>query len=195
MSDPNLKEELKRLQILTLKNNLPNALEYHFSNFRKLEEMARPSFGKKQNQDIGIKFSAMTNIKFEIQAYLCQLRRIKHFMLSKQIKEKSIVPDDPDLKEIWYSILDKNGMVNILANKWATHRSYDDPWEDDTDSTHAEVLINLEGGVTMWEEAHLYVSLGGHQLNLCNLHPKVLRFIEWFFVQLEQSAQEINERA
>ncbi len=187
MSDFELEEELKKLQIETLKNNLPKALNYHFSNFKKLEVLARPRFGKEEAKGEARKavFEALTTIKFEIQAYLCQLRRVKHFILSKAISSFNLKPSDSEVKEVWDAIIEKDGMINAFANKWATHRSYDNPKEDDSDSLHAEVLMNLDGGMTMWEEDHMYLAFRKYHFNLCHFHFKVEKFLSWIFHEIE----------
>lgn len=191
MSDFELEEELKKLQIQTLKNNLPKALNYHFSNFKKLEELARPRFGEEEKEGEARRagWEALSTVKFEIQAYLCQLRRVKHFILSRAISSLKLEPTEPEIKEVWNAVVEKDGMINALANKWATHRSYDDPKEDDIDSVHAEVLMNLEGGVTFWEEGHMYLAFGTHHFNLCDFHPKVEKFIAWIFKEIKDKVQ------
>lgn len=186
MSD-NIALELKRLsnlkviQVKSLKNVLPKALNYHFSNFKSLEKMAHPDslIDGKPLKDFASHFESISVIKFEIQAYISQLRRIKHFINSVKLKE----PTDPDLKEVWDAIMNEEGMVNMFANKWAVHRSFDDPRGED-ELIHAEVLMNLEGGVTMWQGEHLLLNLGKHEFDLCSFHPKAERFIEWVFDEL-----------
>lgn len=192
MSDFKLEEELKNLQTQTLKTNLPKALNYHFSNFKRLEGLARPRFGNEEKVGEARKESweALSVIKFEIQAYLCQLRRVKHYILSSTIRSLSLKPTDPEIKYVWNAILEKEGMINSLANKWAAHRSYDDPEKDDTDSIHAEVLMNLDGGVTFWEEDHMYLAFGKHHFNLCDFHPKVEKFISWIFKEIENKIHQ-----
>ena len=170
--------DLKYHQLRSLKNVLPRALEYHFSNFQRLEALAKPSSirdGQKMAEAVP-HFVAMTNIKFEVQAYICQLRRIKFFLLSVGLQE----PTELALAEIWHAVVDKDGMISMLANKWAAHRSYDAPQGED-DQLHAEVLLNLDGGVTMWNGDHLVLDLKSHELELCSFHPKVLAFVTWMF--------------
>lgn len=192
MSNFKLEEELKKLQTQTLKDNLPKALNYHFSNFKKLEKLARPRFDKDEaiQEDRRTVWESLTTIKFEIQAYLCQLRRVKHFIQSPVIRSLKInEPTDPEIKEVWNAIIKRDGMINALANKWAAHRSYDDPEKDDDDSVHAEVLMNLDGGVTMWEEDHMFLAFGKHHFNLCYFHPKVEKFLSWIFQEIENKLQ------
>jgi hypothetical protein len=134
----------------SLQNVLNKALDYHFNNFTKLEVLAEP-FGIKDGMsidDVAERMKANSEIKLEIQAYINHLRRLKHFIKYLQ-KAKSIVePTDLELKQIWKDIISDDGMVNTLANKWAVHRSVDDP-RDETDSLHLEVLLNLESEITM----------------------------------------------
>ncbi len=175
---------LKNVQILTLRNVLPRALNYHFNNFKKLEEKGAPenSFDKSlTGQEWAEIKESRLNIKFEVQAYICQLRRTKFFIHSMKLSP----PKDLVLKEIWDSIMDKKGMVNVLSNKWASHRSIDDQRKEDTENLHRDVLLNLEGGATAWQDRCLILQVSGYRLDLCNFHPKVLEFVNWIFSETE----------
>ena len=175
---------LKNFQILTFQRTLPEALEYHFAHFRKLEEKGAPAlYVDRFHTDeewVEIKQS-QANIKFEVQAYLCQLRRASFFIKSLKLSP----PKDLGLKEVWDSIVDKEGMVNVLSNKWASHRSVDYPRGED-ESLHTEVLLSLEGGSTSWSGNHLILLLSNFNLNLCEFHPKVLKFVNWMFSETEK---------
>ena len=173
-------------QISSLKRVLKEALEYHYSNFVKLEELAKPYFGA--NFKIHNTFAhaeAMINIKFEAQAYICQLRRLKHFIIFFQQKKIINEPNDSGLKQIWRDLMQDNGVINMLANKWAVHRSVDDP-KDETKELHLEVLLNLDGPVTMWGNNHMYLSIDKYSFYLYDYHPRVLRFINWVFETVEK---------
>src|SRR3989344_3273782 len=175
---------LKNFQILTFQRVLPEALEYHFANFRKLEEKGVPSLYVNRfhtDEEWAEIKKSQANIKFEVQAYLCQLRRASFFIKSLKLNP----PKDLELKEIWDSVVDKEGMVNVLSNKWASHRSVDYPRGED-ESLHKEVLLSLEGGSTSWVGSHLILLLSNFNFNLCEFHPKVLKFINWMFSQTEK---------
>lgn len=179
---------LKNFQILTFELALPEALAYHFANFKRLEEKGSLAFsterGHTDKEWKEIK-QAQTNIKFEVQAYLCQLRRAKFFINNLKL----VAPTDLELKEIWDSIMQKEGMVNTLSNKWASHRSIDYPQGED-ESLHQEVLLRLEGGGTSWSENHLILLLSNFNFNLCEFHPKVLKFLNWMFSETEKLIEQ-----
>ena len=178
------KDFLKGRQLSSLKDVLPRALKYHFNNFQGLEALAKPSqvrFGLLSPEHRASQVVALQTIKFEVQAYLCQLRRLKFFLHSMQVQK----PTELVLIEVWDALMDKEGMISRLANKWATHRSYDDPRGED-DQLHAEVLINLEGSTTTWTGDHLVLMLGSQELNLCIFHLKSLAFISWVFAELKR---------
>lgn len=182
LADKKKWQGLKNFQILTFQRALPEALEYHFANFKKLEEKGAPASyvdrGHTNEEWIEIK-QAQANIKFEVQAYLCQLRRASFFIKSLKLAS----PKDLELKEIWDSIIQEKGMVNTLANKWASHRSIDYPRDEDEESLHKEVLLSLEGGATSWSGNHLILLLSDFTFNLCDVHPKVMKFINWMFLE------------
>lgn len=177
---------LKNLQIFSLQRSLPEALEYHFANFKKLEEKGAPVLSvdryRSDEEWTDIK-RAGENIKFEVQAYLCQLRRAKYFINNLKI----VAPKDLELKEVWDSIIEKGGMINILSNKWASHRSIDYPHSEDDEDLHKEVLLSLDGASTSWSsDNHLILLLSGLKFDLCDFHPKVMKFTEWLFSQTEK---------
>ncbi|MBS3904200.1 MAG: hypothetical protein KGZ39_02615 [Simkania sp.] len=179
---------LKNFQILTFQRSLPESLEYHFANFKRLEAVGAPELSEhKYHTDeewVEIR-RARENIKFEVQAYLCQLRRAKHFINNLKIT----APEDLELKEVWDSILNKDGMTNVLANKWATHRSVDNP-ENETDTFHTEILLSLDGASTSWSsDNHLILLLSDLKFNLCDFHPKVIKFTSWLFSEAEKLYQ------
>ncbi len=177
---------LKNFQILTFSTSLPESLKYHFANFKKLEEIGAPELsGHKYHTDeewVEIR-RARENIKFEVQAYLCQLRRAKYFINNLKI----VAPKDLELKEVWDSIIEKGGMINILSNKWASHRSIDYPHSEDDEDLHKEVLLSLDGASTSWSsDNHLILLLSGLKFDLCDFHPKVMKFTNWLFLETEK---------
>ncbi|HEY4513553.1 MAG TPA: hypothetical protein VJH06_03515 [Candidatus Paceibacterota bacterium] len=184
LADKKKWQGLKNFQIFTFQRALPEALEYHFTNFKKLEEKGVPALYieryRTDEEWVEVK-QAQASIKFEIQAYLCQLRRASFFINSLKLTP----PQDLELKEIWDSIIEKEGMANTLSNKWASHRSIDYPRGED-DSLHTEVLLSLEGGATSWSGKHLILLLSNFNFNLCDFHPKVLKFIQWMFTETEK---------
>ena len=107
-------------------------------------------------------------------------------MIFLQKKEMICEPEDGELKQIWYDILDSKGVVNVLANKWSAHRSVDDP-KGESDSLHLAVLLNLESTITMWGNSHLFLSIEKYEFYLFHYHPKVLKFIDWVFATIEKS--------
>lgn len=177
---------LKNFQILTFSTSLPESLKYHFANFKKLEEIGAPELsGYKYHTDeewVEIR-RARENIKFEVQAYLCQLRRAKYFINNLKI----VAPKDLELKEVWDSIIKKDGMINILSNKWASHRSIDYPHSEDDEDLHKEVLLSLDGASTSWSsDNHLVLLLSGLKFDLSDFHPKVIKFTNWLFLETEK---------
>jgi hypothetical protein len=181
-----LMDFLNEWQITSLKNVLPKALEYHYSNFQRLETLAERYVVRQDEgatltkiEDAIPGIAALTNIKFEVQAYLCQLRRLKFFLKSVGLTR----PADPALAEVWDSVMDPAGMVNLFANKWAAHRSFDDPRGED-EHLHAQVLLNLDSSTTIWSNEHLVLELRGHELDLCSFHPRCLEFVSWVFREL-----------
>jgi hypothetical protein len=180
MSEQSDQQLINITRITSFERVLKEALEYHFSNFVKLEKLAKPYFGDDDPRDKLEHAQAMTTVKFEAQAYISQFRRLKHFldyfMRKKVIRE----PENPELKQTWQDLMQKGGVINMLANKWAVHRSADDP-KGETNSLHLEVLLNLDGPVTMWGDDHLYLSIGKYSFYLFYYHSKVLKFIDWVF--------------
>ncbi len=175
---------LKNLQILTFQTSLPESLEYHFSNFKKLETIGAPELSDHKyhtDEEWAEIKRARENIKFEAQAYLSQLRRAKHFILNLKIT----APEDIELKEVWDSVVNEDGMTNVLANKWAAHRSVDAP-KGETDKFHTEVLLALDGASTSWKESHLILLLSGIEFDLCDFHPKLMMFIDWLFSEAKK---------
>lgn len=173
-------------QILTMRRKLPIALDYHFNNFLKLQELASLELDHELVQEDRLPtINAMANIMFEVQAYISQARRLRYFLKNMIIKELLTEPHNKDLKKIWDYFMDDNGTVNLLGNKWAAHRSYDDPKGNDNDSLHAEVLLNLDGAGTFWksEPKQLIVYLGDIELNLNKQHSEIKYFITWAFSQ------------
>lgn len=177
---------IEEKQAPSLKQVLHEALKYHFSNFKKLEELAEP-YSMKDRMGItsaAVRMKANTTIKFEVQAYINQLRRLKHFIRYLQKKKRFKEPEDPELKQIWDDITRDDGVINMLANKWAAHRSVDDP-RGESDSLHLAVLLNLEGAITMWSNGHLFLSIERHSFSLFHYHPKALKFVDWVFKAVE----------
>lgn len=181
------KKLIEENQSPSLKRVLKGAVDYHFSNFTKLEKLAEPYSLRDRMKmvDAVTRLKANDVIKFEVQAYINHLRRLKHFIRFLQKAKKISRPENTKWKEIWYDIMDDNGVVNLLANKWAVHRSADDPRKEDTYNLHLTVLLNLEGPITMWGNGHMYLSIDKHQFYLFHYHPKVLNFIDWIFSKLE----------
>jgi len=179
---------LKNFQILTFQRSLPESLEYHFANFKKLEKIGAPEIAENKyhtNEEWSDIRRARENIKFEVQAYLSQLRRAKHFIQNLEINP----PKDLDLKEVWDSIIRVEGMTNTLANKWAVHRSVDYPDKKDkreNDSFHTEVLLSLDGASTSWSGTHLILLLSDLKFDLCEFHPKVVKFTSWLFKETDK---------
>jgi hypothetical protein len=176
---------LDEQQIKSIRNTLPAALEYHFTNFQKLEVLASP-IHKHMREDTPEWWQAITNIKFEAQAYLNQLRHIYYFLKSAPIKSKNISPPtQPELREVYDSIMTKNGMIYMLTQKWSAHRSYDDPREGDDEDLHAQVLLNLSNRTNIWSGCHFILCLQSHTLDLCSFHPKVINFLNWVFQETQ----------
>lgn len=184
--DYKYKKLIEENQISSLKRVLKDALEYHFLNFTKLEKLAEPYSieDKTKIADAVVRLRANTTIKFELQAYINQLRRLKHFIKFLQEKGGFGEPKDPELKQIWYDIIEDKGVINMLANKWAAHRSVDDP-KGESDSLHLAVLLNLEGAVTMWGNGHIFLSIDKYEFYLFHYHFKALKFIDWVFETVE----------
>ncbi len=184
----NSKEKLiVKAQVSTLNDVLKSALNYHYTNFIKLEKLAEP-YGLKDRMklvDAAERLNANTVIKFEVQAYLNHLRRFKHFINHLQKNGGFNEPTDVVLNEIWRDILDSNGMINFFANKWAVHRSIDDP-RGESEDDHLSVLLNLEQVVTFWNNGHLSLSLRSHTLELFDYHLKVMKFIDWVFAKIDK---------
>lgn len=174
-------------QASSLKRVLEEALSYHYSNLLALEKIGEP-FATKDGESIKDylpRMKANTNIKFEAQAYLSQYRRLKHFI--KHYEKLGLIkkPTDPGLKEAWHDLMDEDGVINVFANKWAAHRSADDPRKGDTDSLHLSVLLNLEGAITFWGNGHMYLSFEKYSFCVFDYHPKALNFCKWVFSDLE----------
>lgn len=186
----NTKDEEKLLEekrSSSLEGVLKHALPYHFSNFEKFERQGVPlgMSGGDTGVPIEERMRANTLIKFEVQAYINHLRRLKHHINFLLKQEAISVPIEQEYKEVWDDIMSDNGMINLLANKWAAHRSFDDPRGEDLGS-HLEILLNFEGTVTMWGNGHLYLSIGNHTFYLYYYHPKALNFVNWFFTQVRK---------
>lgn len=181
------KKLIKETQTSSLKRVLEEALNYHYSNFIQLEKIANPDYLQEglSTEAVAISMQANNNIKFEVQAYLLQYRRLKHFLEYIQTNKGFDMPTDPELKQIWNDLMRKEGVVNILVNKWAAHRSVDDP-RGENDHLHLTVLLNFESAITMWGSGHMFLSIGEHTFYLFDYHLKALKFIEWVFTSIEK---------
>ncbi len=166
----------------SLERVLKSALQYHFDNFSRLELLGKP-YPQDQRISVLQRMQANTNIKFEAQAYLIHLRRLRHFIKYLEANHLIQPPLEEENLEIWNDILKKNGKLNLLANKWAAHRSFDDERGEDIE-LHLEVLLNLEGTVTFWSNNHLSLSIDTTEFCLHEYHPKVLKFIDWLFNEI-----------
>ncbi len=161
-------------QIDSIKGVVIGALEYHFANYKEHEKWGGPNadirqFPGKWQRSQGL-------VKYELMAYLTQLRRIKYFIKNMQGKDLLRKPTKPELKMIWDDIMKRGGMVEMFANKWVVHRSIDDPRGED-EKLHAEVMYNLEGLITFWREEKMFACLRYHTLILDDYHPKVMAFL------------------
>jgi len=189
MSQKTKNEEklLEEKRSSSLEEVLKNALPYHFSNFEKFERQGIP-FGM-SGGDTGVpieeRMRANILIKFEVQAYINHLRRLKHHIIFLQKQGKINLPTDKELKQVWEDIMLDDGVINLLANKWAVHRSFDDPRGENLGS-HLEILLNFEGTVTMWGNGHLFLSLGNHTFYLYHYHLKAMKFVDWFFTEVRK---------
>ena len=176
------KQLIEETQASTLKQVLKEALNYHFSNFMELEKLAEPysiEDGSKLS-DVAVRMKANTIIKFETQAYINHLRRLKHFINYLQKNGGFEEPENSELKQVWNDIMEVDGVVNMLANKWAVHRSADDP-RGESDSLHLAVLLNLEGTITMWGNGHMFLSFDKYEFYLFHYHSKAIKFVDWVF--------------
>jgi len=183
------KKLIEEHQASSLKRVLQVALEYHFSNFKKLEELAEPYSVKDRMgiTSVAVRIRANSEIKLEVQAYINQLRRLKHFINYLQKHGGFEASTDPELKQVWNDIMERNGVVNLLANKWASHRSVDDPKEEESDALHLEVLLNLESTITTWGNGHLCLQIKNYSFYLFHYHHKALKFIDWVFEAIESN--------
>ena len=175
-------------QASTLKEVLKDALKYHFENFSRLEELGDPAIltsGDQPIEEVTARMRANTHIKFEVMAYINQLRRLKHFINYLKKNGEFSPPDNSDLLQVWKDIMDEDGVINILANKWTAHRSVDDP-RNESDSFHLAVLLNLESTITMWGNGHMYLSFDRYEFYLHHHHPSILEFVNWVFNTLEK---------
>ncbi len=127
------KKLIRENQVSTLKQSLISALNYHYSNFIKLEEKAEPYSVKDRMGIVNFaeRMKANGTIKFEVQAYVNHLKRLKHFINS--FKKKGLIdfPSGKETSEVWRDIMEREGIINLLANKWASHRSVDYPHKED----------------------------------------------------------------
>lgn len=189
--------DLREQQIFSASRYLPAALEYHFENFKKMEALGwlgmidRPDKLNKSEREP--RFNALLNIKFEAQAYLCQLRHLYFFLSSEQIKEKIKEPEDEELLETWNSVMKKDGVIYLFSNKWAVHNCYDCPWKGD-EIYHKAILFSLNTQITSWYNGHLILTLNENKLDLCFWHSKIMNLIKWVFDELKQPILDESNR-
>lgn len=186
--------ELKEVQIyLISKTDAP--LNYHFDNFSSLEKKAKPSnlenWEEKTEEERLECFNSKDFIKYEIEAYVSKLGKFAKscFVLSKEFDIKK--PQQMDLLYIWNSLRD-GGVVKELRDKWAAHRSYDDPRGFDTDKMHMEVMFNLEGPMTYWEGDKCIFLFQELRFDLHDYHPKFLLFLKWFVSEIETKLETLS---
>lgn len=174
---------------LKLINNIRYPLRYHLKNYQDAEKKGHPDVINSGLPADGVKdfFDAGQIVKFEGYAYICQLGKLIHFLKSIEKKYSLNPPDKDSLKEVWDS-LHEDGAIYTLRNKWTAHRSYDDP-QGEKNSTHAEVLLNLDSvGTTVWEGVHHRFMLGeGINFDPCDFHPKLEGFLDWLNQAIAQA--------
>ena len=182
------KELINQHQASSLKQVLEEALNYHFENFARLEKLGEPFSMRDRMKivEVTVRMKANMTIKFEVQAYINHLRRLKHFIKYLQRNGGFEEPREPELRQIWRDIMEKDGVVNVLANKWAVHRSVDDP-RGESESLHLGVLLNLEGTVTMWGNGHMFLAFDKYEFYLFHYHQRALKFVNWVFDAVESN--------
>jgi hypothetical protein len=179
-------EILDKKRSSSLQEVLMIALPYHFSNFEKLEKIGTPYAEDGENvETFEQRIKANSLIKFEVQAYINHLRRLKHHIKYLQKEGKISPPINEEIKKVWDDLMLDDGIINLIANKWAVHRSFDDPHGENL-TTHLEILLNFEGTITMWGNGHMYLSLGKHEFFLYHYHNSAMKFIEWFFTEVRR---------
>jgi hypothetical protein len=182
--------DLKKEQIDSLKRILEIALNYHFNNYVKLEAQCRPVYspeGHKPTVTVEESLRARNHIKLEYQAYIIHLRRVNHFIYN--LGERISEPTEEKFKQIWYDIRDEEGVVNLLANKWAAHRSVDWP-KTEKEWEQMEVLENLESQKLFWKGDHVYIAIKGKELSLFSYHGQALSFIKWLFENIKDQNEK-----
>ena len=192
---PVSKQDLKKIQINSiLKINRP--LQYHFDRFCSLEELAKPSnqsnWSDKTDEERKECFKAQETIKYEVEAYINKLGKFArfYFELSKELSIER--PNQQRLVEVWDSLRD-GGVIKELRDKWTAHRSFDKPEKGDTKNLHLEVLLNLEGPVTFWDEDKFAIYFQKLNLNLDDYHPKFLSFLDWFISEVQSKLETLRE--
>lgn len=173
--------DLEKMQIDSMKWFL-NGLDYHFFTFAKFEKTLHP-FNKTIPHEERIKSHGY--IKYEVEAYISRLFRFRSFFHNIKRRLNISRPDSADLLEIWDSF-EAGGVITKFRNKWIAHRSYDDPRHGDTEDTHAEVLINLEGSGTFWEDNHFIIYFDKSRFDICDYHNKFKSFFNWFMEKIKE---------
>jgi len=170
-------------QILSMKRRLPRALTYHFNNFLELQDKAYFDIDDRNTKYGPETLAAMEVIMFEVQAYVNQARRFRFFLNNQLAKRLITPPSNAKLLSAWGYFVNADGIITLLGNKWASHRSYDYPKIGDSENTHAEVLLNLDGSVTFWENRQMVVHFHHTKLNLNVQHYEIINLVKWVFEQ------------
>lgn len=187
--------DLKRVQVESI-STIQRPLTYHFDRFVLFEQSANPERTKKweslSDVERRVYFDGQKFIKYEVEAYISKLGKFARFCfeLSKELGIKR--PEQEPLSEVWDSLRD-GGVIKELRDKWTAHRSYDKPEKNDTEHLHLEVLLNLEGPVTFWIGEHFILEFQKFSFDLCDYHPKLITFLEWFFDQVNSTLRDTAE--
>lgn len=187
------KSELKKVQIDSI-SKINKPLQYHFGRFLTLEEIAKPSndvnWNEKTDEERRKCFDAKEQIKYEIEAYINKLGKFAIFCFELSNELNIVKPEQESFAEVWDS-LRKDGVIYELRNKWTAHRSFDKPRGED-DDLHLEVLLNLEGPVTIWEEDKFILYFQEFSLHLHDYHPKFLLFLDWFISEVRSKLETLS---
>jgi hypothetical protein len=178
--------DIKMIQIDSMRNII-HSLDYHFEKISHYEDLIKPSRSQEwsdlTNNQRREHFDAHRFIKYEIEAYICKAGKLCPFL--PVVKEMLDIgkPKDTALQEVWESLHD-GGSIKELRDKWTAHRSVDKPHRTDSEGSHLEVLLNLEGPVNMFEGDAYVIWFRDVSLAIGDYHPKLLKFIEWLFEEI-----------
>ena len=181
-----LPDQMLEDQIRSMRSSAPYALDYHYDNYFNAHSGIRFDWQNGEKINTVDHIRRLQVIKFELVAYLNWLGRIFHFV--ENMKRKG-----------WQNLIFIDDF-KIFRDKWASHRSVDDPKKGDftkDDFLHYQILINLDTSQTFnlhgEYEPQLFIDGKEVSFNLFKRHNEIKKELEKIFFDLEMPPPKKKE--